>query len=78
MFKTYKRTNTAEMRPVTDLELAHGPASLRADEISISQADLDARSPKTGDMIARNPTNHKDQWLVNKQYVQDNFEALHS
>jgi uncharacterized protein YozE (UPF0346 family) len=25
-------------------------------------------------MIARNPKNHDDQWLVAKQYFEDNFE----
>jgi hypothetical protein len=32
-------------------------------------------SPKAGDMIARNPGNHEDQWLVAAQYFADNFEA---
>jgi hypothetical protein len=27
------------------------------------------------DMIARNPRNHEDQWLVSAQYFADNFEA---
>lgn len=31
---------------------------------------------KLGDMIARNPKNHKDQWLVAKEYFNDNFEEL--
>ncbi len=74
MFTQYRRKQIAELRPVTPIELAHGPASLRADEISISQADLDNGSPKTGDMVARNPKNHKDQWLVARQYFEDNFE----
>jgi len=25
-------------------------------------------------MIARNPKNHNDKWLVAKQYFEDNFE----
>jgi hypothetical protein len=25
-------------------------------------------------MIARNPKNHNDQWLIAKQYFEDNFE----
>lgn len=33
-------------------------------------------TPKLGDMIARNPKNHKDQWLVAKEYFNDNFEEL--
>ena len=44
--------------------------------ISISEVDLNNGSPKLGDMIARNPKNHKDQWLVAKQYFEDNFEEI--
>ena len=40
----------------------------------ISDADLRSGSPRIGDMIARNPNNHLDQWLVAQQYFQDNFE----
>ena len=29
-----------------------------------------------GDMIARNPKNHADKWLVAAQYFSDNFEPL--
>lgn len=42
--------------------------------VSISDADLLNGSPKIGDMIARNPKNHNDQWLVAEQYFKDNFE----
>lgn len=42
--------------------------------VSISQADLDNGSPKRGDMIARNPNNHTDQWLVAAKYFEDNLE----
>ena len=42
--------------------------------ISISESDRNNGSPKEGDMIARNPKNHDDQWLVNDQYFKDNFE----
>jgi len=45
-------------------------------KVSISIEDLSAGSPKIGDMIARNPKNHSDQWLVSEQYFKDNFEAL--
>ena len=31
--------------------------------------------PKAGDMIARNPKNHEDQWLVAARYFADHFEA---
>jgi hypothetical protein len=43
------------------------------DGISISPPDKKAGSPKPGDMIARNPKNHVDQWLVAAQYFSDNI-----
>jgi len=64
----YKRTNIAEMK-----EYAIGED---ISNISISKSDLDNGSPKEGDMIARNPLNHQDQWLVAKKYFQDNFEQI--
>lgn len=69
-FKQYTRTNVAEMRPVTEAEIN----GLIASSISISKADEDNGSPKLGDMIARNPNNHEDQWLVAEAYFKDNFE----
>jgi hypothetical protein len=44
------------------------------DRVSVSAEDRAAGSPKHGDMIARNPNNHADQWLVAAQYFADNFE----
>lgn len=73
-FKKYRRTAIAEMRPVTPEEEMNGPEVLHAAGISVSQADASAGSPKLGDMIARNPKNHDDQWLVAAQYFKDNFE----
>jgi hypothetical protein len=40
---------------------------------SVSHVDAANGSPKEGDMIARNPENHTDQWLVSKKYFDDNF-----
>ena len=45
-------------------------------EVSISEQDKANKSPKKGDMIARNPKNHKDEWLVAKQYFNDNLEEI--
>lgn len=42
--------------------------------VSISAADRDNGSPKIGDMIARNPIDHDDQWLVAQKYFEDNLE----
>lgn len=72
-FKQYKRTNIAEMRPVKSEELH--PIRLQ-ETVSISKEDLNNGSPKVGDMIARNPNNHKDKWLVSKEYFKNNFEPI--
>ena len=74
-FKQFRRTQIAEMRPVTQHEAENQDAILD-NGISVPQADLENGSPKVGDMIARNPKNHKDQWLVAKQYFEDNFEPM--
>lgn len=67
-FKQYRRKQIAELRPYEPRELL--------DRVSISAPDKEAGSPKTGDMIARNPKNHDDQWLVAAKYFADNFEPL--
>jgi hypothetical protein len=66
MFKPYRRKQTTELRPYVPGENMMG--------ISVSEADKLVGSPKLGDMIARNPKNHKDQWLVAEQYFIDNFD----
>lgn len=88
-FDKYRRKQIAELRPVTHSECRGYHQStttkgffmkpiLMADgvEVSISAEDRKNSSPKIGDMIARNPNNHKDQWLVVEQYFKDNFEPL--
>lgn len=82
-FKQYRRTQIAEMRPVNEQDIQAYENdkqihSIRDSEfkVSISDADRQNGSPKIGDMIARNPKNHLDQWLVAKQYFQDNFEPI--
>lgn len=82
VFKKYRRSQIAEMRPVTEKDIANyksdrAPHSIRDTEfkVSVSKVDEDNGSPKIGDMIARNPNNHNDQWLVAEQYFKDNFES---
>jgi hypothetical protein len=65
-FRQYRRKQIAELRPYILGEEMNG--------ISISAEDRNAGSPKAGDMIARNPKNHADQWLVAAKYFADNFE----
>ena len=70
-FKRYKRLGFAEARPVAKGETVD---SLLDADVSISQADLNNNSPKEGDMIARNPENHHDKWLIANDYWISNFE----
>lgn len=81
IFKKYRRTNIAEMRPVTHAECRGYHTALpklisNGVEVSISKEDRKAGSPKIGDMIARNPDNHDDQWLVSQSYYENNFEPV--
>jgi len=68
-FKQYRRKQIAELRPYEEGETL-------SERVSISAPDKDAGSPRVGDMIARNPANHDDQWLVAEAYFAENFEAL--
>jgi len=68
-FKRYRRKSISEMRPYVEGEVLDS-------KVSISEADIIAGSPKLGDMIARNPKNHDDQWLVAKEYFEDNLELI--
>ena len=67
-FRQYRRKQIAELRPYVPSEDLSG--------VSISSADSEAGSPKAGDMVARNPNNHRDQWLVAAKYLADNFEVV--
>lgn len=67
-FKQYRRKQIAELRRWFPNDIMTG--------ISVSAEDARAGSPKDGDMIARNPKNHADQWLVAAKYFSDNFEPL--
>jgi hypothetical protein len=68
MFLKYRRKAIAELRPyIQDESMV---------DISVSIEDFKNGSPKEGDMIARNPANHADQWLVSKEYFEANFEEL--
>lgn len=83
LFKQYKRKQIAELREVTQNDInffnnhkfLHISNEPYGNNISISDEDKKNGSPKLGDMIARNPKNHADQWLVAEQYFKDNFEA---
>ncbi|MGR3301756.1 MAG: hypothetical protein ACUZ8I_04540 [Candidatus Scalindua sp.] len=69
VFKEYKRKGLSLMRPYIEGENWDN-------EISVSDVDLKAGSPKVGDMIAINPKNWNDQWLVARKYFDDNLELV--
>jgi len=68
-FRQYRRKQIAELRPFVVGEVL-------SERVSVSAPDREAGSPKPGDMIARNPKNHDDQWLVAAAYFADHFEAV--
>ncbi|MDV3901195.1 hypothetical protein CMT89_08325 [Elizabethkingia anophelis] len=84
IFKKYIRKNISEMRPVTEIDIVmynnlgflHISDEPFGNNVSISDADKQNGSPKLGDMIARNPKDNTDQWLVAEQYFNDNFEEV--
>jgi len=67
-YKRYQRTAIAEM---VDWHENFDMAG-----VSVSEADQQAGSPKTGDKIARNPSNHRDRWLVAADYFANNFITI--
>ena len=83
-FKKFRRKQIAELRPVNESDITRfnniGFLHIKDEpfgyNVSISDADKQNGSPKIGDMIARNPENHKDQWLIAEKYFNDNFEKL--
>ena len=84
-FKRYKRKQITELRQVTISDInefrTKGAIIVHTTkdntiEVSISDVDRQNGSPRLGDMIARNPKNHLDQWLVAEQYFKDNFEFV--
>jgi hypothetical protein len=81
-FKKFKRIQIAEMKEVTKADIEQYTEKDYISVfgwqyvVSISDTDLKNGSPKIGDMIARNPKEHNDQWLVAEQYFKDNFEMV--
>ena len=65
----YRRRGFVEMRPYIVGESL--PPT-----VSISEADLGNGSPRAGDMIARNPRDASDQWLVAEAYFKENYEFV--
>ena len=67
-YNQYKRSAIAELAEWDGIALD--------DSVSVSAEDIKNGSPLLGDMIARNPSNHKDKWLVARAYFADNFDPI--
>lgn len=65
-FSSYRKSRTTEMRPWVEGEDMTG--------VSISKVDRENGSPKAGDMIARNPGQVEDMWLVSAAYFATNYK----
>ncbi len=44
--------------------------------VSISEADKNNGSPRLGDMIAVNPADATDMWLVAEKFFSENYEEV--
>ncbi len=68
MWKLYRKKGLTEMRPYEPGEVLRN--------VSISDVDELNGSPKKGDRIARNPDNHKDEWLIAEAFFKKNYEEV--
>jgi len=64
-YKEYIRTTVTEM--------AEWHEDFNMDRVAIHPEEVKNGAPQIGDMIARNPKNHDDKWLVGKEYFKNNF-----
>jgi len=66
--KNYRKKNVQPMTPYVDGSEMVG--------VSVSVSDIQNGSPKIGDMIATNPNDRSDRWLVAKKFFDDNYEEV--
>jgi hypothetical protein len=59
-----------------EISWAKHATAVRAALLIAGLPRIAAGSPKSDDMIARNPANHAEQWLVAAAYFAANFEAV--
>lgn len=65
-FTKFRRKQVVELRPYEAGESTVG--------IRIHPVDAKDGSPKVGDMIARDPDDHNDQWLVPARIINKLYE----
>jgi hypothetical protein len=47
---------------------------MNMDGVTINDLDKQGGSPRDGDMIARDPSNPRDSWLISSAYFEANYE----
>lgn len=58
-------------------EVKYGKANkVDLDKVSVSKYDSEHGSPKIGDMVARDPDNHEDMWLVSQRIFERDYKLL--
>ena len=62
----YRKTALQELAPWTE--------DIPMDLVSVSAADVEKGSPKVGDMLACNPDDVCDWWLIEEKFFKDNYE----
>ena len=67
--KNYRKKHLQPMYP-------YNPFNGIPSGCSVSEADKANGSPQKGDMIAVNPNDPTDTWLVAKQFFLDNYEEV--
>jgi len=65
-FQRFRRKSIAELRPYVPGE--------SLERISVGDNCEAAGGPVAGDMVARDPKNHADQWIVIASYFREHFE----
>jgi hypothetical protein len=67
-FKPYREKHITEFAPFVDGDDLSG--------VRINAEDVEAGSPRSGDMIGRDPANNANMWLVAAAYFAENFEEV--
>ncbi len=68
MMKLYRKKALQPMEPWTSDTDMTG--------VSVSEDDSLAGSPQVGDMIAHNPANPEDRWLIASAFFNANYEPV--
>lgn len=69
-WKEYRKAGTTRMVSVQEFRDSEGEIP---DHVSISEADKREGAPRPDDMIAQNPEDPDDMWLVSQEYFEENY-----